>query len=73
MEQFVLKVGHRKILNAKILPDRLSAKYKTLEKYRVYGNLWAVTVCILVIEFLGGQVVARKPYLMQTLRLAFIM
>ena len=28
---------------------------------------------LLVIEFLGGQVVARKPYLMQTLRLALAM
>ena len=38
MEQFVLKVQAMN-LNAKILPDRLSAKYKTLEKYRVYGIL----------------------------------
>ena len=30
---------------------------------------WAIT-SLLVIKFLGGQLVARKLYLMQTLRLA---
>ena len=34
-----------------------------------YMVWWAVT-SLLVIKFLGGQLVARKPYLMQTLRLA---